>query len=90
MLTSFPIDPINSISATLSTTGVYHYTYGNVFTIPIKGVNTYDMEAKLENTKDPDRCEVKLQLWDYPAYGMCTGGGAALYYYEYSPHSNAF
>ena len=90
VLTSVPTDPINSVSTTLFPTWVYLYSYGIVWTVPSKGVNTYDMTAKLENTSDPDRCEIKQQVWNYPAYGVCTGGGLSKFYYEYSPHSNSF
>ena len=40
--------------------------YTRVYTTSYIGANSYDLWAKLENTQDPDRNEVKLYKADYP------------------------
>jgi len=54
-MNSLPLDPKNNQSYAIWDTGTYVYMYGNIF----KQEQTYVLFAKLENERDPDRCEVQ-------------------------------
>ncbi len=99
ILTSLPIDPINTLDPASTVihpivTGNYNYRYGNVFDGTSGGVVDFDLTAHLENPKDPDRCELKLYTYFGNEYRQYCGGGGnfpyAWWVYEYSPNSNSF
>ena len=84
ILTSVPVDPLNTASWGPRHTGNYTYVYGNVYSSPAR---TYDLAAQLENKLDPDRTQVR-------GYTFNNNGAYRTWLlnriYEYSPHSNSF
>lgn len=82
-LPKIPVDPINNAAAPWGA-GNYSYAYGNV------GRNTYpaqyDLTAQLENTSDPDRCEVKNYKFYFNDQPWCVafGGGYSNQIFEVS------
>lgn len=84
ILTSVPVDPLNTASWWPWHTGNYTYVYGNVYSSPAW---TYDLTAQLENRLDPDRAQVR-------GYTFNNNGAYRTWLlnwiYEYSPHSNSF
>lgn len=77
-----PRDPKNSACCPWEAAG-YSYAYGNVST----NGQFYDLTAHLENTSDPDRCELKNYRWSCSNGPWCTafGGSYSNQIYELSP-----
>lgn len=77
-----PVDPINNGGGPWNI-GLYSYSYGNV---DING-QSYDLTTQLENTSDPDRCELKCYKFSFGNRDWCTacGGEYNNQIYEDSP-----
>ncbi len=92
-MTSAPVDPINNDTKPWRIDRWYSYVYHNVYSSPS---NTYDLTTKLENSQDPDRCELKDYLFQFSSTwqtSWCIGTFSGTYsplIYEYSPDSNSF
>ncbi len=82
---SLPVDPINN-TADPRITGHYTYAYGDVS----QDGQHYDLIVQLENTTDPDRCELKAYKYDFGFTGgsqyWCTSGGTASPYLFQESH----
>lgn len=82
IITSMPVDPINSGAPTWWATGNYTYWYGNIYNSP---VHAYDLMAQLENWQDPDRCQLK----NYQSYHVGSWCGPYnKYMYMMWPYAN--
>lgn len=83
-LPAVPVDPKNNAEQPWST-GYYSYAYGNV----TANGQAYDLTAQLENTSDPDRCELKCYKFYFDNRDWCSGSGCSGGYsgqiYEDSP-----
>lgn len=79
-----PVDPINNANGPWAV-GNYTYAYGNV----TSDGQAFDLTAQLENTSDPDRCQVKCYDWYFDNREWCTACGGSYYnqIYEDSPLS---
>lgn len=81
-MSSVPVDPIND---TVAPWGIeaYSYAYGNV---DVNG-QSFDLTAQLEDTSDPDRCELKCYKFYFDNRDWCTacGGSYSNQIYEDSP-----
>lgn len=79
---ALPVDPINNAATPWHHTNVnYSYSYGNVSS----DGQQYDLTTRLENTNDPDRCEVKDYKWHWTRIDWC--GTYNTQIYEFSPNS---
>lgn len=83
--TSLPADPTNNATDP-RTTGNYTYAYGDVS----QDGQHYDLIVQLQNTTDPDRCELKAYKYDFGFTGgsqyWCTSGGTASPYLFQESH----
>ena len=71
-MTSIPYDPKNTIQVISVergpwNTGNYVYGYGQTW----YDGKTYDLNAQLENTKDPDRCGVRQYVYNIALILWC-------------------
>lgn len=84
-LRSIPADPINNASGPW-TQGNYSISYGNV-TSDGQG---FDLVTQLENTSDPDRCEIKNYRGSLSGTAWCVafGGSYTNQLFEMSPRNN--
>ncbi len=65
VMSSIPVDPINNTTNN-RTTGGYNYYYSNYDGVGV--ATSYQLNTQLENTKDPDRCEIKEYLYPHSSY----------------------
>ena len=72
-IAQIPIDPINNISGPWWT-GQYSYAYGNV-----RSDGRFDLVAQLENTSDPDRCQLKQYIFKWTGVSWCGGYSPYIY-----------
>lgn len=87
-LKKVPVDPKSNASCCPWSTSVenYVYSYGNLYA----NGTQYDLTARLENTSDPDRCEVKdyrFLLNGVSHWCKAFGGSFSNQLYERSPYS---
>ena len=83
LMTSIPVDPRND-GYPPRTQWSYWYAYFAPYDTPM---NTYDLVTQLENTSDPDRCELKLYKYQADQYTFaCQWGSHSRYLYDISPN----
>ncbi len=86
---SLPIDPINVVENASGGAGPWNATYANyVYAYGVVSTDgqQYDLNARLENTSDPDRCGAKNYYFHWnPKQLWC--GSYTTQIYEVSPNS---